>query len=174
MRNNTGITKIIFTGPVGAGKTTAINSVSESKVLHSEVNSSQDIRKDKQKITVAMDYGSLTLENGQRLHLYGTPGQKRFNFMWPILTRGGKGLILFLDNARPDPLSDLSHYLDAFDNFIQSTQLVIGITRTDISNRLKLSDYKKVLQRRGQKYPIKKIDARCKKEVKQLVNLLDL
>ena len=174
MGRKTNIIKIIFTGPVGAGKTTAIESISDSKVLRSEVKASKQIRADKQQTTVAMDYGTLTLKTGQRLHFYGTPGQQRFKFMWPILTRGGQGLVLFIDNARPDPLADLHHFLDAFNPFIQSTQIVIGITRTDISQRLKIKDYQGVLQQRGQSCPIKKVDARCAKEVKNLVNLLRL
>jgi len=164
--------KIIFTGPVGAGKTTAICSISENRVLHSEVKSSRHIRHDKKTTTVAMDYGTLTLDGGHKVHLYGTPGQQRFEFMWPILTKGGNGLILFLDNASPDPLNDMHTYLDAFAQFIQRTHVVIGITRCDVSNQLKLSDYKQVLAQRGQIFPVEKIDARRAEDVKKLVHLL--
>ncbi len=40
----------------------------------------------KVKTTVAMDYGTMTLDAKEKIHLYGTPGQERFNFMWDILT----------------------------------------------------------------------------------------
>ena len=43
--------------------------------------------------TVAMDYGVMHLDDGEKIHLYGTPGQARFDFMWDILTTGGIGLI---------------------------------------------------------------------------------
>ena len=49
--------------------------------------------------TVAMDYGTLQLDAQTKVHLYGTPGQERFDFMWEILAQGGLGLVLLLDNC---------------------------------------------------------------------------
>ena len=51
--------------------------------------------------TVAMDYGVIRLDEDTKVHLYGTPGQERFNFMWEILSKGSMGLILLLDNTLP-------------------------------------------------------------------------
>ena len=76
-----------------------------------------------------MDYGEITLDDGQKLRLYGTPGQERFRFMWDIITAGGLGLVLLLDGSRPDPLADMTTYLDNFADFIESTAVVIGVTR---------------------------------------------
>lgn len=81
--------KIIFTGPVGAGKTTAITSISDVPTLRTDEIASDMTKNRKSETTVAMDYGILNLGNGERVHLYGTPGQERFNFMWDILTEGG-------------------------------------------------------------------------------------
>ena len=99
--------KIIFTGPVGAGKTTAISSISDIPVVKTEASASDEVMLRKSNTTVAMDYGILNLDEGAKIHLYGTPGQERFSFMWDILTIGGVGLILMLDNARKDPLGDM-------------------------------------------------------------------
>ena len=63
--------------------------------------------------TVAMDYGVIRLDEDTKVHLYGTPGQERFNFMWEILSKGSMGLILLLDNTRANPLKDLTFFLDA-------------------------------------------------------------
>ena len=43
-----------------------------------------------------MDYGELTLEDGEKVSLVGTPGQRRFDFMCSILTKGALGLIILI------------------------------------------------------------------------------
>lgn len=76
--------KIIFTGPVGTGKTTAISSISDSPVIRTDEQASDMTKDRKQETTVAMDYGVMILGDNERIHLYGTPGQERFSFMWDI------------------------------------------------------------------------------------------
>jgi len=128
--------KIIFTGPMGSGKTTAISSVSDVPPIFTEVKATDDeVKQHKETTTVSMDYGCMCLEDKTRIHLYGTPGQKRFNYMWPILTSGGLGLVLLLDNAADDPIKDMLYYLDAFADFIEKTTVVIGVTRCDVSQQ---------------------------------------
>ena len=105
--------KILFSGTMGAGKTTAIAAVSEIGPLSTDVrNTDESVAK--ATTTVGLDYGELTLDNGERLRLYGTPGQPRFAFMWDILARGALGLVILIDNSRPDPLADLDVYLDGY------------------------------------------------------------
>jgi uncharacterized protein len=48
-------TKIIFTGPVGAGKTTAIGAISDTPVISTEQMATDDVQQRKEKTTVAMD-----------------------------------------------------------------------------------------------------------------------
>ncbi len=74
--------KIIFAGPVGAGKTQAIRSLSDKEVVTTEELASDDVKMMKKTTTVAMDYGIMKLPTGEQVRLYGTPGQKRFDFMW--------------------------------------------------------------------------------------------
>lgn len=164
--------KLIFTGPMGAGKTTAIGSISEVPPIRTDVRTTDEGKQRKDTTTVAMDYGYITLDDGGRIHLYGTPGQERFDYMWTILTHGGIGLILLLDNARPSPLDDLTFYLDAFKDFIENTAVVIGVTRTDLSNHVGLDDYRNKLFERGQVYPVFEVDAREPNDVKILIHAL--
>jgi signal recognition particle receptor subunit beta len=164
--------KIIFTGPMGAGKTTAIASISEIPPISTEVRCSDEALARKETTTVAMDYGYFSLEDGIRIHLYGTPGQERFNYMWRILSQGGIGLVLLLDNANPAPLDDMVFYLDEFDEFIKATGVVIGVTRMDVSRRLQLEDYRNKLLERGQIFPVFEIDARQPNDVKILIHAL--
>ena len=50
--------------------------------------------------TVAMDFGRITLAEDLVLYLFGTPGQRRFWFMWDDLVRGAIGAIILVDVRR--------------------------------------------------------------------------
>ncbi len=165
--------KIIFTGPVGAGKTTAIGSISDIEVVQTEAKASDDVAVRKANTTVAMDYGILNLDGAAKIHLYGTPGQERFSFMWDILTIGGLGLVMLIDNAREDPLADLEFYLKSFHRFIDKSAVVIGVTRMDTKPRPGLYSYHTKLQELGIKAPVFEVDARDRQDVKtMLISLL--
>lgn len=71
--------KIIFSGTVGAGKSTAINALSDILPVSTEALASDEIAGIKKTTTVAMDYGVLNLPDGEKVMLYGTPGQERFS-----------------------------------------------------------------------------------------------
>jgi hypothetical protein len=161
--------KIIFTGSMGAGKTTAIAAISEIPPISTDVRCSDDGILRKQTTTVAMDYGYFTLEDGGRIHLYGTPGQERFNYMWAILSQGGIGLVLLVDNANPDPLSDMNFYLESFKEFIKTTAVAIGVTRMDISRKVTIDDYRNELIKQERIFPVFEVDARQPNDVKILV-----
>lgn len=83
--------KIIFTGPVGVGKTTAIASLSDEPPVQTDASASDMTSVRKGYTTVAMDYGLIQLDENTKIHLYGTPGQERFDFMWDILSQGQYG-----------------------------------------------------------------------------------
>jgi signal recognition particle receptor subunit beta len=164
--------KIIFTGPVGAGKSTAIRSLSDIAPVSTDEQASDITRDIKSQTTVAMDYGLLKLDGGETVHIYGTPGQERFDFMWDILTEGGLGLILLIDNARTDPLEDMRFFLKAFAGFIKKTKVAIGVTRMDISATPKIADYHEALQPFKLNPPVFCVDARSKKDVSLLLQAL--
>jgi len=164
--------KIIFTGPVGAGKTTAINSISDTPPIKTDASASDMTKTRKNSTTVALDYGVMNLPGGEKLHLYGTPGQERFDFMWDILVNGGIGLVLLLDNTRSDPFVDMKFFLDTFDKFIKETAVAIGVTQMDLSDKPTIDDYHVQLQAYNLKFPIFAVDAREKSDVSLLVQSL--
>jgi signal recognition particle receptor subunit beta len=67
--------KIVFTGTMGAGKTTAIAAISETPPVVTDV-ANNDASLAKAKTTVGLDFGQLTLDTGDRLRLFGTPGRR--------------------------------------------------------------------------------------------------
>lgn len=172
--------KIIFAGPVGSGKTTAIGAVSDILVVSTEAKASDEVAQRKSNTTVAMDYGVLNLDGGGKIHLYGTPGQDRFNFMWEILSEGAMGFVILIDAARPEPLNDLLYYLNAFRQSIAASNhaVVIGLTRTELDpqgNLLELAN--EALSNLNLSIPVFEVDGRQREDVKQmllaLLTLLD-
>lgn len=164
--------KIIFAGPVGAGKTTAISSVSDIMVVGTEAKATDEVALRKDNTTVAMDYGILNLEGGGKVHLYGTPGQDRFNFMWEILSEGAMGFVILIDCARPDPLADLEYYLHAFRKPISQCgdAVVIGATRTELNPQIDFIDrFIEHLSHLQLNIPVFEVDGRQSQDVKQML-----
>ena len=164
--------KIIFTGPVGVGKTTAIAALSDDPPVKTDARASDMTLVRKGHTTVAMDYGVIRLDGDTKVHLYGTPGQERFNFMWEILSKGSMGLILLLDNTRANPLKDLNFFLDAFRDLLKIAPLVVGVTKMDVRSLPSIDVYQKYLAQHNFNVPVFEVDARQEEDVKQLVSAM--
>jgi uncharacterized protein len=165
--------KVVFTGSVGAGKTTAIETISEIDPIRTEAKPSEaSVLNRKTSTTVAMDYGELTLEDGSKLYLYGTPGQRRFDFMSHILTKGALGLLILIDNSHPSPLEELDYYLNLNAEFLLNNPAVICVTHYDESIQPSVDDYYDALKERGDVWPIIHADARKSEDVTLLLHTL--
>lgn len=165
--------KFVLTGCVGAGKTTAIKTISEVDPISTEARPTEDsVVRRKKTTTVAMDYGELTLDDGDKLYLYGTPGQRRFDFMCEILTEGALGLIILVDNSHEDPMGELDYYLNLNARFLRQSAAVIGVTHYDVTTRPTIDDYYEVLAERGDPWPVMHADVREKDDVGILLNTL--
>jgi signal recognition particle receptor subunit beta len=164
--------KIVFAGPVGAGKTTSIATISDIEPFTTEEFATDEVSKLKETTTVAMDYGLMELGNGEHIHLYGVPGQIRFDFMWEIITEGGIGLILLLNNENAKPLADMAVYLHSFKDFIDRTALAVGVTRMQPGKGPGLEDYAACLAQYGMTAPVFEVDGRKSEDVVTLVQSL--
>lgn len=100
--------KILIAGPLAAGKTTMVSTLSEIVPLHTEEKMTTagtfvddlDGVPDKTTTTVAMDFGRLTLDETLVLFLFGTPGQSRFKTLWHDLAYGALGALVLADSRR--------------------------------------------------------------------------
>jgi uncharacterized protein len=163
--------KIVFTGPMGAGKTTAIRSISDSPPVSTEVANTDQATVAKATTTVALDYGQLQLEDGTAVNLYGTPGQERFSFMWEILCRGALGVVLLIDGSTPTALTDLQSYAEIFRRINPNQPFVIGVGRTAEDEYL-LDEYARALAARGIVAPVYGVDVRNREDVLLLIETL--
>ena len=124
--------KIVITGPFGAGKTTLIQTISEIDVLSTEKAVSPDdlAHTSKKSTTVAMDFGRLTIDEELALYLFGTPGQKRFDFMWEILAEGMLGFIVMVDAQREEAVAEAAEILTFFRETAE-VPYVVAVNKSD-------------------------------------------
>jgi signal recognition particle receptor subunit beta len=169
--------KIVFTGPMGAGKTTAIAAVSDSVPVSTEVENNDSLGYAKASTTVGLDFGRMTIADGHSVRLYGTPGQERFRFMWDIVGRGAAGVIVLLDATDPDVLAQMSHYVNAFMPLVPAGAIVIGLGRTGLPGATDSETLHAQLESQGLRMPVFSIDARQPRDVllllRALVSVLD-
>ncbi|KMN34913.1 MULTISPECIES: ATP/GTP-binding protein [unclassified Chromobacterium] len=161
--------KILFAGPVGAGKTTAIAAISDIAPIRTDAKASDMTLHRKAHTTVALDYGMLRLDADTKVHLYGTPGQERFDFMWEIVSRGGIGLILLLDHSRANPMQDLAFFLRAFEPLLRRAPLALGVSKTDLKPLPSTAVYAEALAAHGLNAPVFEVDCRRREDIKQLL-----
>jgi uncharacterized protein len=124
------IMRLVVTGCVGAGKTTFIRSISEIEVVDTDRQATDEVTEIKQNTTVSMDFGKLTFSPEMSLHIYGTPGQARFNFMWDILISKAHAYILLVAAHRPSEFHQARRILN-FMNQRMSIPMMIGVTHND-------------------------------------------
>jgi len=122
--------KIVVTGPFSSGKTEFIRSVSEIDVVSTERKITTDAEKIKETTTVAMDFGRITVDEDLVLYLFGTPGQRRFDFMWEILSEGMLGFIVMVDSTRPETFREARSILETFRAYAP-TPYVVAANKQD-------------------------------------------
>ena len=109
--------KFVITGPYASGKTTLVRTMSEIPIVGTEA-AMQDFGK----LTVAEE--DLTVE----LSLFGTPGQRRFNFKWDVLAEGMDGYVVVVDMSRPGSFDDAAVIIEHFRN-MSDAPFVIAANR---------------------------------------------
>ena len=161
-------TKIVIAGGFGVGKTTLVGAVSEIQPLRTEAlvtNESEgvdnlDAVPSKATTTVAMDFGRLTLGEDLILYLFGTPGQRRFWFMWDDLCLGAIGAIVIVDTARLDESFSPLDYFEA-----KGLPFIVAVNQFEGIEKYTLDQVKAALALPPE-VPIISIDARDRDSAK--------
>ncbi len=159
--------KIVVTGPFSSGKTEFIRSVSEIDVVSTERKISADAEKIKETTTVAMDFGRITVDEDLVLYLFGTPGQRRFDFMWEILSEGMLGFIVMVDSTRPETFREARSILETFRAYAP-TPYVVAANKQDRPDAWDVEDMRVAL-RLDPKIKLLPCTARKKDSVKSVL-----
>lgn len=137
--------KMVVTGPFSAGKTEFIQSISEIDVVATEKKISRREERVKDQTTVAMDFGRITVDDELVLYLFGTPGQRRFDFMWEILSEGMLGFVVLLDSVRPETFREARNILETFRSYAP-VPYVVAANKQDLQDAWEPEDLRIALR----------------------------
>jgi len=133
------IVKLVITGPVNAGKTTMVQNLSDSQVAATDVAATDSVADLKAMTTVGLDFGILKIDDQLELHLFGTPGQARFNFMWNILSRGAIGAVFLVDSTSEESMTEMKKMFAYYSEHV-NLPVIVGATKQDLPGAKSIDD----------------------------------
>lgn len=159
--------KIVVTGPRGAGKTSFIETMSETSLVSSE-ESSDNGSQAQAGATVEMDFGRITISDDTMIYLFGTQGMERFDFMWKAISEGMLGFILLVDASAAETFDEAAEILEYFQSRVE-VPCVVGMSRMPEGQFGKISaDLREKLDL-DEDTPLLACDTNSKEEVKDLL-----
>lgn len=167
--------QIVFVGPFGVGKTTALRAISDIAVVCTEEKSDEahSLRDPgKTTTTVGFDYGEWAFEDGARVGLFGMPGQERFNAMWDTILPQSSAVVLWLHGDRASALAECRFWLDALAARGAVKRLAVALTRVpdDLPDE-RLEPFRELVGRYHPLAPVITADPRAATSVVQAVSI---
>ena len=135
--------KVLVTGGFSVGKTQLIKTLTDDFVSTEKPITDNNEILYKENTTVAMDYGKINID-GKTVHLFGTPGQERFRFMWEVLDKNKSAFILLVDSTDIKKIKEAETFLDYFNK--DNVPFVIGCNKQDVEGALSVQEIKNLLK----------------------------
>lgn len=138
--------KLVVTGTFNAGKTTFIKTLSDIDPVDTDkITRYKSEAEVKSTTTVALDYGQVTINGGSKIHLFGTPGQTRFDFMHDLLADGMDGFLFLVDTTDRKTFTQANVLLNQFRKRARVPYLLVankvdcrGMSPEEIKRQFKL------------------------------------
>ncbi len=131
--------KIVITGSYSAGKTQFIRTISDIETVSTDYAVTLDEERElKRETTVALDFGTIAINDKLNLYLFGTPGQERFDFMWEHLAIGCLGYVVMVDSCRPGHFAETQRLMSRFIE-ITDAPFVVAANKQDDPSALPVS-----------------------------------
>jgi small GTP-binding protein len=161
--------KVVVTGPFNVGKTEFVRSISDIPIVSTERRITDHLRATKEETTVAMDYGQVRLRDAM-FHLYGTPGQPRFDFMWDILAKEMDAFLVLVDSGDRETFLQAKRLLRIFGSKDRVPCMVVA-NKQDQDNALPIQQIIRALGLEG-RTPVVPCIATDKSSVRKVLEAL--
>lgn len=166
--------QVVFVGPFGVGKTTALRVVSDIPVVNTDVLSSEALADanlpGKTHTTIGFDYGEWNFADGSRVSLVGIPGQERFKVMWDVMLPRSSAIVLWLHGDREGQMAECAKWLEALAERKVISRLAVAVTRVpDHQAEQALTPYRELIGRYHPLAPVMTADPRNKSDVLQAI-----
>ena len=165
MSNN----KILFTGPLGVGVTTAIRTISDIAPATHEV---EHCNTNGDKISVKLDYGILNIETGDQIYLYGLPDKETIKPIHKTLSEDCIGVVLLVNNVETEPVACMLQNIEYFQNLVGKEAIAVGLTRYDDDPTPEINEFHVELRERKLNIPVFSVNVHEKNDVIILVKAL--
>jgi signal recognition particle receptor subunit beta len=163
---------IVFAGPRGAGKTTAIASVSDASVIEAPLRGETGMPQVVDAEADCLVIGHTRLPQAETIHLCGVPDCD-LDFAHAALGLPVRGVVVLIAGDALDPVAALERFLDRYARACRDGAVVIGVTRTvpGSSARIVRRLRRRVRHRLGM-IPVYEVDVRDRVQVLVLLAAL--
>ena len=169
--------RVVFCGPLGVGKTTAVRTVSDVEVANTDVRRAGSRHAvepvgGKTTTTVGIDYGEWRPAGSAPVAVYGTPGQVRFETVRSTTMSGSLHTVLWLYGQTDyalDEAEEWLRYLAVQDPSVYH-RMTVAVTRLEEpGDHPGLTDFVGLLREFGQ-IPVLAADPRDRTDVERVVS----
>jgi serine/threonine protein kinase len=168
--------KVIVLGAPGAGKTSALMTLSDMPPTSVGEHTSGGLGKPLATASVPLEYGLIKLSDSESVRLYSASGREPLELPWDSLKQGLIGVILLLDDSAEQPLREMDRFLRELDRCPWEIKIAMGITHVDTSSQPVVPRYHHHLVARNRcrqaNPPIFEVDPRSRRDVSLLMQAL--